>query len=810
MSRTAVFEVTLSREYSETVTVQYETADGTSKAESGDYVAKTGTLTFAPGETTKQIQVSIRADDTAREPGTFYVKLKNPTKATLLQEQGLVTIPGDPNSYLARFNYIYNSVHNPDNKYFGPQSGASENQILPLHVAGVDSLIINEAPDYGGETVSETASFWVGLEAWKGFVSGDWAGYNNAWDKIDRYYVPSDANQPVGKYNPASPADYTPEGDLPSDYPRLGQPSAAKGVDPLYAELKNTYGNAGQVYLMHWIIDVEGMYGFKNGDGQRKNVYINTYERGKQESSFETVTHSCWNDWQNGGSIYGYDPLFSKGMQWYPEAPFDWGKKWSYTNAPDAEARAIQWAFWAKKFATEQGKATDIADSTSKATKMGDYLRYNLFDKYFRQIGNNQVGATDSNPYASCHYLINWYAAWGGEIPETGVEASWGYRIGCAESHQGYQGLSTAWALATGGGGMKPLSPSAGDIWKGSLLRQIEMIRWLQSPEGAIAGGVTNSWNARYETPDDGRNTAKFYGMVYTYSPVWHDPPSNKWAGFQAWGQGRTADLFVEVAGSTNTLAMQIAPNLEIILDRLVGWFLRNTSFPGTSFLVPSDLRWHSTTPITGQTATRPNSEGVYEYLPNLNWDGSGNYSNFWNANSVPNVNLHCNVETYGADLGVASSLAYLLITYAQGKRLLGKFDTTIPNSTYTPRDAYLTAKKLLDRIWTNYQDEHGIGISEPRADYTRYADKVYVPTQFTGAMPNGDPINQSSTFISLRSFLKSDSRWPEVQAYINNPVSNAAPVFTYHRFWAQAEYAISCAAMYRYFDDINAENQTA
>ena len=165
MSRTAVFEVTLSREYSETVTVQYETADGTAKAESGDYIAKTGTLTFAPGETTKQVQISLRADDTAREPGTLYVKLKNPTNATLLQEQGLVTIPGDPNSYLARFNYIYNSVHNPENKYFGPQSGGTENGVLPLHVAGVDSLIINEAPDYGGETVSETASFWVGLEA---------------------------------------------------------------------------------------------------------------------------------------------------------------------------------------------------------------------------------------------------------------------------------------------------------------------------------------------------------------------------------------------------------------------------------------------------------------------------------------------------------------------------------------------------------------------------------------------------------------------------------------------------------------------
>lgn len=806
MSRTAVFDVSLSRAYSESVSVVYNTQDGTAKAALGDYTATTGTLVFAPGEITKQVTVPVRADDIAREPGSFTVLLTKPTNATLLQDTGIMVIPGDPNSYLSRFNFIYDAVHTPANKYFGPQTGENP-QIMPMHIAGIDSKIINEAPDTGGESVSETASFWVGLEAWKGMVSGNWDGYTNCWNVIDTHYVPSDDNQPVGVYDITSPADYTPEGDLPSDYPRLSQPTAAKGIDPLYDELTSTYGKS-QVYLMHWLIDVDGDYGFKNGDNSRVNVYINTYERGKQESSFETVTHPCWNDWTNGGSIYGYDPLYSKGAQWYTDAEYDWGKKWSYTNAPDAEARAIQWAYQAKKFATEQGKDTVITDATNKARKMGDYLRYNLFDKYFRQIGNNLVGGTSSNPYSSCHYLINWYAAWGGEIPTGANPASWGYRIGCSEAHHGYQSPISAYALATGGGGMKPLSPSAGDIWKGSLLRQIEMIRWLQSPEGAIAGGVTNSWNSRYEVPTDGRAEAKFYGMVYTYSPVWHDPPSNKWAGFQCWGHGRTADLFLEVADKTTALAVAIRPNLEVILDKLVNWFLLNTRFQDTGgFVVPSDLSWASTTQVEGQTTTSPNTEGVFEYLPSLNWDSNGDYSKFWDESTVPNPNLHCSIVSYSADLGVASSLAYLLITYAQAKRLMNKFTTTIPNSTFTPKDAYLCAKKLLDRIWLNNKDSYGIGISETRADYTRYADKVYVPTQFTGTMPNGDPINQSSTFISLRTFLKNDSRWPEVQAYINSPTTVSAPVFTYHRFWAQAEYAISCAAMYRYFDDINAVN---
>src|SRR5690606_10900367 len=122
------------------------------------------------------------------------------------------------------------------------------------------------------------------------------------------------------------------------------------------------------------------------------------------------------------------------------------------------------------------------------------------------------------------------------------------------------------------------------------LRRQIEMVRWLQSPEGQIAGGVTNSWLAQYETPTDGRQNATFYGMVYTYSPVWHDPPSNNWVGFQCWGQGRTADLFMDVCGVNTPLANEIRPKLEIILDRLVNWFLDESVVSEDSFQLPTTL----------------------------------------------------------------------------------------------------------------------------------------------------------------------------------------------------------------------------
>lgn len=302
---------------------------------------------------------------------------------------------------------------------------------------------------------------------------------------------------------------------------------------------------------------------------------------------------------------------------------------------------------------------------------------------------------------------------------------------------------------------MSPLSPSAGDIWKGSLYRQIEMIRWLQSPEGAIAGGVTNSYDGAYVSPTDGRQNAKFYGMNYIYSPVWHDPVSNKWAGFQAWGQGRTADLYLEVADKTTPIATDIKGNLEIILDRLVGWFMRNTTVSSTTFAVPSDLSWESATPIAGQTTTSPNHEGVYEYLPTMTWPGTGtpNYAAFWSNSSVPNPNLHCTVLTTSHDIGVASSLAYLLITYAKAKQLQNKFTTVIPNSdNKTPEDAMNLAKDLLDCLWNNFRDDIGIALSEPQAGLKRLGDALYIPANFSGTMPNGDVVAPGSTGISIRS----------------------------------------------------------
>jgi hypothetical protein len=60
----ATFPVTLSAVSSQSVTVNFATANGTATAP-GDYTPVSGTLTFPPGTTTQSIVVPIHSDTTA-------------------------------------------------------------------------------------------------------------------------------------------------------------------------------------------------------------------------------------------------------------------------------------------------------------------------------------------------------------------------------------------------------------------------------------------------------------------------------------------------------------------------------------------------------------------------------------------------------------------------------------------------------------------------------------------------------------------------------------------------------------------------
>ncbi|MEU2553759.1 glycoside hydrolase family 48 protein [Streptomyces sp. NPDC013313] len=708
--KTGTFDVKLSTQPSANVTVGVARTAGNT----GLSVTGGSSLTFTPSNWSTAQKVTVTADATGTGSATFTASATGYTKAAVT-----VTELAGSKAYDARFLDLYGKITNPANGYFSPEG-------IPYH--SVETLIV-EAPDYGHETTSEAYSYLLWLQAMYGKVTGDWSKFNGAWEIMEKYMIPTHADQPTNSaYNASKPATYAPEQDTPNEYPAKLDTGVPVGPDPIAGELKSAYGT-DDVYGMHWIQDVDNVYGYGDEPGKCEAgptatgpSYINTFQRGPQESVWETVPQPTCDAFKYGGAN-GYLDLFT--------GDSSYAKQWKYTDAPDADARAVQAAYWADVWAKAQGKGGDVSATVAKAAKMGDYLRYAMYDKYFKKIGNcvgPSACAAGTGKDAS-HYLLSWYYAWGGAAD---TSAGWAWRIGSSHVHGGYQNPLAAYALSNYAD-LKPKSATGAADWGKSLTRQLEFYQWLQSSEGAIAGGATNSWQGRYATPPAG--TPTFYGMYYDWQPVYHDPPSNQWFGFQAWSMERVAEYYQQTGDA----------KAKAVLDKWVKWALSKTTVnPDGTYRIPSTLQW------SGQPDT-------------------------WNAsNPGGNSGLHVTVADYTDDVGVAAAYAKTLTYYAAKSG-----DTA----------AKTTAKALLDGMWGNYQDSLGIAVPETRSDYSRFGDSVYVPNGWSGKMPNGDAINSSSTFSSIRSFYKNDPAWSKIEAYLKG---GAAPVFTYHRFWAEADIALA------------------
>lgn len=603
---------------------------------------------------------------------------------------------------------------------------------VPYH--SIETLLV-EAPDYGHLTTSEAFSYMVWLGATYGKLTGDWSYYKNSWDITEKYIIPDvQKDQPsVDTYPPNKPAQYAPEADTPDGYPTSGGENAPTGIDPIADSLAVAYGSKA-IYQMHWLLDVDNFYKFGNhGDGTSRCSYINTYQRGAQESVWETVPHPSWEDFKWGeGEKGGFLNLFGNFGQ-----P---AKQWRYTSASDADSRQVQASYWAHMWAKEQGLDGEISEYSSKAAKMGDYLRYTLFDKYFRPIGI-QANSAAGTGYDSCHYLLSWYASWGGDIG-----GAWSWRIGSSHCHQGYQNPVAAYALSQEAA-LKPKAEGAQEDWQKSLNRQIELYQYLQSSEGAIAGGVTNSWEGKYSKYPAEKST--FYDMAYDYQPVYHDPSSNNWFGFQAWSMERVMEYYY-LSGDSNA---------KTVCDKWTKWALANTKLK---------------------------SDGTYEIPSTLEWSGQ---PDTWTGKATENSNLHCKVKDYTNDVGVTAAYAKALIYYAAANE---KHNGTIHAESKT------TARELLDRMWTKYRDEKGVAVPEERGDYKRFFDEVYVPESFIGTNAQGAQIKKGVSFIDLRPDYKKDPDYVKVEEAVNNDKN---PVMTYHRYWAQADIAMANAMYHIYIE---------
>ncbi len=100
------FTVSLSAAYAEAVTVNYSTADGTATTADNDYVAASGTLIFAPGETTKTFTIVVNGDTTPELDESFAVHLSGVfPDGTVIDAWGYGTILDDDGGY-----YDYNGA----------------------------------------------------------------------------------------------------------------------------------------------------------------------------------------------------------------------------------------------------------------------------------------------------------------------------------------------------------------------------------------------------------------------------------------------------------------------------------------------------------------------------------------------------------------------------------------------------------------------------------------------------------------------------------------------------------------------------
>jgi hypothetical protein len=590
--------------------------------------------------------------------------------------------------YEKRFLELRQALHDPANGYFSPDG-------LPYHA--VETLLV-DAPDYGHLTTSETLSYWLWLEAAYGRITGDWAPFNRAWARMEEFLIPGPDDQPTNAaYDPARPSVPAPERDRPEEYPVALDPSAPVGRDDLAEELRRAYGTA-DLHGMHWLVDADNWYGFgRRGDRARRAGFLNTFQRGPHESVWETVPHPSWEDFGSGGPN-GYLDLFIREPSY--------ARQWRYVCAPDADARAVQAAFEAARAVREQGRDPARVLPLARAVRMGDALRYALREKHFR-----------TEP----HGLLGWTYAWGGSI-ERGAGA-WAWRTGASAAHVGYQNPLAAWALASDPAFRSPAPGSARD-WSRSLSRQVEFYRWLQSADGAIAGGARIG---------PGADPSGFHGLAYDAHPVFLDPPSNEWFGWQVWAMDR---LVRYAALSKDARAAEVA-------DRWAAWARREVRLtPEGGYAIPATLRWSG----------RPDP---------------------WNAaRPGSNASLRAAVTAVTQDVGVAGALARTLLVHPDSRsRALGR--------------------ELLERIWTLHRDRRGVAAPEARPDYARFGERVPLPEGWRGRTPRGEDIRAGVTFLDLRSAYRAD---PEFGRLERARAAGEAPVFRYHRFWAQVEVALALA----------------
>jgi hypothetical protein len=193
------FTVTLSPASASTVTVKYATANSSALAGS-DYTATSGTLTFAPGQTSKIVTVNVLVNTTVEPNEAFAVNLSGASGATIADGQGVGTILNDDGPLLrisdvskaeghagmTAFTFTVTLLPASTGPVTVKYATANGSALAGSDYAAVPATLLTFAPGqtsqtvtvsvFGGTTVESNETFVVNLSAASGATIFDSQG----------------------------------------------------------------------------------------------------------------------------------------------------------------------------------------------------------------------------------------------------------------------------------------------------------------------------------------------------------------------------------------------------------------------------------------------------------------------------------------------------------------------------------------------------------------------------------------------------------------------------------------------------------
>ena len=167
---TLSFPVALSAKSTDTVSVDYATADGTA-TQPADYAAASGTLTFKPGETAKEIAVSVVGDLNIEPDETLTLTLSNPQKATIIKGTAAGVIKNDDTAVPVAAGNYKGATQNGDYVFLTVLGNRT--------VTGFRVNDIKEPCDRGGYVwgaIDWTRNVWTIRDDGSFAAEGNWTG----------------------------------------------------------------------------------------------------------------------------------------------------------------------------------------------------------------------------------------------------------------------------------------------------------------------------------------------------------------------------------------------------------------------------------------------------------------------------------------------------------------------------------------------------------------------------------------------------------------------------------------------------------